>query len=58
MVCDGIGDNFYHQREYVSGNCHSQSIPWSPLLGITRHEENSNAEDQGDDYNTEEGLKK
>ena len=37
-VSNEVSDQFYHKRESVGGRCHSQSVPWRPLVGITRYE--------------------
>ena len=44
-VGDEVSDQFYYKWESVSGCCHSQSVPWGPLVRITGHEENAQAED-------------
>lgn len=45
VVSDKVSAQFYHKWQHVCGHCHSQSVPWGPLVRIARHEENTHAED-------------
>lgn len=57
-VSNKVSDHFYHKWESVSGRCHSQSVPWGPLVRIARHEENTHAEDDWGDQDTQESLRR
>lgn len=56
VVSDEVSDQFYHEGEGVSSCSHSQAVARGPLLGVTRHEENSHAEDYRGDYHAKESL--